>query len=256
MPFTVKFRDPRYSGKTDLVLRLFAKGGATRINGDADDPFTETGSSGLFAATVTESITGDFEFVVYRGATAIQIGFASRVADQATVILGEPVESSSSNASTLATAIAARLSTIAMRRLDSAAQLNTDHTVVRGTTWRIPLAVDDIPDDWTRIEFTARADSSQAQIDSLLHVIVSNPSDEEADGLQVLRGAAVVPADRDNAAIEVEDLRPICVVDADAVADVADGEYCWDCKVTSADGTDQINRGTLFVELDVTRLVV
>lgn len=159
---------------------------------------------------------------------------------------GSPVDSAE-----LATLIAAQLSALSIRRLTERQPLVTDVALVRGTNWRIPLTVDPIPDDWTRIELTARRHTSDTQSQSLLHIVLTNPAGD-SDGLQILSGSPA--ANRAAGAITVTDGQAIANVTAAAVADVADGEYCWDCKVTSAAGIDQVARGTLFVERDVTRL--
>jgi hypothetical protein len=155
------------------------------------------------------------------------------------------------DAGELATSVANQLSALSLRRLDSANRLATDITVVRGTTWRIPLTVDALPSDWTRIEFTARK-GSESQAASLLHIVLSAPG-TESDGLKILRASQA--SDPSQGQITVLDDQAIATVVAAAVADVTDDEYCWDAKITTADGVDQINRGTLFVEKDVTRLV-
>jgi|GEM_PF-2137683 len=153
----------------------------------------------------------------------------------------------------LAVSIASLLSALSIRRLTERPPLVTDVMLMRGTDWRIPITVDGLPDDWTRIELTARRHNSDAQSQSLLHIVLSNPA-ADSDGLQILSGSPA--ADPAAGAIAVTDGQAIATVTAAAVAEVDNGEYCWDSKVTSAAGIEQVARGTLFIERDVTRLAV
>ncbi len=252
MSFTVATPLPLYAGISGITIRITAPGSATRVNGDADDTMADNAGDGLFVATVAEDLIGVFQYTIYRSGTPIGDGWLRRATGEATILLDDPRDFPGrvTDSATLATAIAAQLAAQSLRRLSQAAPLVTDVTVKRGTTWRIPITVSDLPDDWSLIEFTARK-NSDAQADSLLYVVLTNPADDD-DGLQILKAA---PADDPSlGTIVVLDSTAVAVIAAIAVYDVEQGEYCWDCKVTTETGLEQVNRGTLFVENDVTRL--
>jgi len=238
-----------------IIIQVFIPDGETEAtltaitgSGSASNPYpiTPQGDSQFGTITVDDldELAGQWQWTV-----------GTRAIGRVTIVAGQdyyPISTVGGGGSDeLATAISARLAVLAIRRLNDASRLLLDVTVIRGTTWRIPIATDDLAEGWTRIEFTARSSDRQSQADSLVHVVRSNPS-EAGDGLQVLRSSPAVVASAGE--ITIVDDRPIATITADSVADVTPAEYLWDAKITSADGIEQISRGRLFVEPDVTRL--
>lgn len=247
MPITIQVFIPT----NETVATLTAITGT----GTADNPYeiTRQGDSqfGIIQVDDLANLVGQWQYKV-----------GTRAIGRVTIIAGEtdyPISSGGGggggnfqiDSEQLATAVSSRLAVLAMRRLGDASRLVSDVTVTRGTTWRIPISSDDVAAGWTRIEFTARSSDRQSQADSLVHVVVSNPADD-ADGLRILGAETAVDASQ--GVITIVDDRPIATIDHEAVADVPTGEYCWDSKITTANGLDQISRGTLFVEPDVTRV--
>lgn len=76
MSFDITVKIPQFSGETDLTIRLTAPGSGARINGSADDPLTEDEDTGQFTATITEELSGEFEYIIFKDTAAIAIGTA------------------------------------------------------------------------------------------------------------------------------------------------------------------------------------
>lgn len=148
----------------------------------------------------------------------------------------------------LAAAIAAQLQLAAVRRAGDSGPVTTDRIVYRGTTWSIGIPFD-LPEGWTRIEFTARDPGDDDQADSLVHIVVSDPSGD--DGLKIFGGSSDVD-DASKGSIAV-DGSPVVSLAADVAAEAPHGTYAWDCKVWVGDSVERAAGGTFYVERDVTR---
>ena len=85
------------------------------------------------------------------------------------------------DAAALAASVASQLALAAVRAQLGTGPVLTERIVVRATTWRVALPFE-LPADWTRVEFTARADASDSQSASLVHLVKSNPADAERMG--------------------------------------------------------------------------
>ncbi len=149
---------------------------------------------------------------------------------------------------TLSAALALQLASLSNKA--TAISLSTDVSVVRGTTWRIPIA--DLPVGWEKVELTVRSSDNAIQSESLLHVILTNPADAD-DGLLIFNASTVVT--QADAAIDTGVSPPVCTVNAATSTAAIRGEYCWDAKVWVSGEPDELAFGKLFVENDVTRTV-
>ena len=89
MSFTVATPLPLYAGAAAVTIRVTAPGSPTRVNGGADDAMADTGSDGLFTATIAEELVGTYTYLIYRSGTAIQSGWFRRVTGQAAVVLDD-----------------------------------------------------------------------------------------------------------------------------------------------------------------------
>ena len=161
----------------------------------------------------------------------------------------DPVVAPVINYDDLSSSVALRVARVAY---ESEALPNAMISVARGTTWRIPIG--EIPESWKSIDVTVRKHDNQLQSQSLVHVHVTNPEDEDNDGLLVFNGSSEVDAEDGSVSISEVDRTATCLIQATSNGESPTGTYCFDAKLTTEDGVDQIARGDVIVEEDVSRL--
>lgn len=114
-----------------------------------------------------------------------------------------------------------------------------------------------IPVGWTQGWFTVKADTSDADSEALIQIVVSNPG-AGTDGLIVLDGAAAADKTAGSLALDAGAGTAAAVVSDEALGSLEDrAGLAWDIKVKvgTTSRTSQVARGTMNLGSAVTRSV-
>lgn len=226
--------EPVTGDAANITAKLSINGGGANVMNDENPTETE---DGFYLFQLTQAETNGHDLAIYPASDTPGV-----------TVIGVPGNLATIDPSPIAAAVAVLLKTSVIRSANGLTI--TELSAVRGTTWALPIPIT-LPDGWTRIEVTARKESSDLQSESALHVAATNGGDAE-DGLLIVAG---VDANMNHGSIDTSGEVPLLRLDAVASTLLPIDQFCWDAKVWVGETVTQEARGTISVEKDITRTV-
>lgn len=153
--------------------------------------------------------------------------------------------------------------TAATRTLTSPTPGSTTPPAISGTTLAITRAVSfdvtmtgmTIPSNWTKIYFTVKSNSSQADAVAQIQIVISNP-DDAGDGLLYANGAAASDATRGTLTVDQGAGDITITITDDQTEDFTAGNYDYDFKVITDESKSTIlARGAATISTPITLAV-